>query len=147
VCQIKTIEVAKHRMLARKNHIWSTAVDGIGRQLEIVPKRQFGGRTVWNSRQALTIRVASEGEAVFCVESPNCAHTDGVPFTKISKSHRLAIAISTRDQRARKNAAFDNWFDITLATSRKTNNQAATITVENAANRGLADKFQADRTK
>jgi len=95
----------------------------------------------------LTIRVASEGEAVFCVESPNCAHTDGVPFTKISKSHRLAIAISTRDQRARKNAAFDNWFDITLATSRKTNNQAATITVENAANRGLADKFQADRTK
>lgn len=95
----------------------------------------------------LTIRVASDGEAVFCLELPNCAHTDGASFTKNSKSHRLAIAISTRAQRARKNAAFDHWFDITLATPRKANNQSATITVENAANHGLADKFQADRTK
>lgn len=95
----------------------------------------------------LTIRLANNGEALCCPESPNCAHTDGASFAKNSKSHRLAIAISTRDQRARKNATFDQWFDITLATSRKTNNRAATITIEDTANRGLVDKFQADRTK
>lgn len=94
-----------------------------------------------------TIRVASDGEVVFCHELPNYAHTDSVSSTKNSKGHRLAIAISTRAQRARKNAAFDRWFDITLATPRQTNNQAGTVTVEDAANRGLVDKFQAELTK
>lgn len=97
--------------------------------------------------QSLAIRVAHDGEALSCPESPNFVHADGISFAKTSKSHRLAIAISTRDQRARKLAAFDQWFDITLATPRKTNNRAATTTIEDTANRGLVEKFQADQTK
>lgn len=100
-----------------------------------------------SARQSLAIRVAHDGEALCCPESPNFVHADGTSFAKTSKSHRLAIANSTRDQRARKLAAFDQWFDITLATPRKTNNRAANTTIEDTANRGLVEKFQADQTK